>query len=113
MAILVVNNLRDMKSDREAGKRTTAVRFGEAWARGEYRILLALAYVIPLIMVIAGLLSAWVLLCVLSLPMAAKLYRHIEADTGRLLNLSLAATGSLGLVFGLLFAAGLVLSKLF
>jgi 1,4-dihydroxy-2-naphthoate octaprenyltransferase len=113
VAILVVNNLRDVKSDSEAGKRTTAVRFGEAWARSEYRLLLAFAYVIPLIMVISGLLSAWVLVCILSLPLALDLYRHIGVDTGRLLNLSLAATGRLELVFCLLFAAGLMLSRFF
>jgi 1,4-dihydroxy-2-naphthoate octaprenyltransferase len=113
MAILVVNNLRDVKADRMAGKRTTAVRFGVAWTRSEYRLMLAAAYTIPLIMAISGLLPVWVLLTLLCLPMAFNLSRHIGADTGSLLNLSLAATGALELVFCLLLATGLVLSKFY
>jgi len=112
-AILVVNNLRDIKTDRAAGKRTNAVRYGEAWTRNEFRLLLAVAFVLPLIMVISYLVTPWVLLCVLSLPMALNLSRHVGADRGSLLNLSLAATGSLALVYSLLFAAGLVISHYF
>ena len=45
-AILVVNNLRDIETDRAAGKRTLAVRLGAAATRREYATLVAGAYVV-------------------------------------------------------------------
>jgi 1,4-dihydroxy-2-naphthoate octaprenyltransferase len=47
-AILVVNNLRDIETDAKAGKRTLAVMLGRDGTRAEYRLLLALAYILPL-----------------------------------------------------------------
>src|SRR4029079_18262843 len=44
-AILVVNNLRDIATDRSAGKRTLAVRIGTEATRREYEVLLLVAYV--------------------------------------------------------------------
>ena len=112
MAILVVNNLRDIPTDRESGKRTTAVRFGEAWTRGEYILMLAAAYVVPLVMAISRLTTPWVLLSWLSLPTAFDLVRHVNSDTGRLLNRALGGTGILVLYYSLFFSAGLILGRL-
>src|SRR5436190_1453489 len=46
-AILVVNNVRDIETDRAAGKRTLAVRLGRRASRVQYALLVATAYVVP------------------------------------------------------------------
>lgn len=107
--ILVVNNLRDIATDRASGKRTLAVRFGEMWTRREYAVLLAAAYLIPLLMALTGLASAWVLLTLASVPRSVRLVRDIYSLQGRPLNKALAGTGSFELLFSLLFAAGLLI----
>ena len=53
-AILVVNNLRDIVPDRQAGKRTLAVRLGERGAVAEYGLLLVVAYLAPVVLLLAG-----------------------------------------------------------
>ena len=53
-AILVVNNLRDIVQDRRAGKLTLAVRLGERGAVAEYGLLLAVAYLAPVVLLLAG-----------------------------------------------------------
>src|SRR5207237_8224227 len=72
-AILVVNNLRDVGTDRRAGKRTLAVRFGRRFARVEYTLLIAIAYVVPLMLFAAGLLSSYFILPWITLPLALML----------------------------------------
>jgi 1,4-dihydroxy-2-naphthoate octaprenyltransferase len=69
-AILVVNNLRDVDTDRAAGKRTPAVRFGRRAARAEYAALLAFAHAIPIALVLGGVSSAAALAPLVSLPWA-------------------------------------------
>lgn len=109
MAILVVNNLRDIDTDRAAGKRTLAVRLGVGGTRREYLACLAGAYLVPLLVGAAGMASYAGLLSWLSLPLAARLVRSIYGDQGRSLNRSLAGTGQLAFIFSLLFGLGLVL----
>jgi 1,4-dihydroxy-2-naphthoate octaprenyltransferase len=109
-AILVVNNLRDIETDRQAGKKTLAVRFGIQGAQTEYLLLLAGAYLVPLlawVMAVTGLggLAAW-----LSLPLAVPLVRAIYRDSGSILNKTLAGTARLELIYGLLFSLGVILN---
>ncbi len=111
-AILVVNNLRDIRTDRIAGKRTIAVRVGASGARAEYLLLLGLAYLTPLVMWLLGIAGPAVLLAWLSMPLAVPLWRTLSRQEGRILNKVLAGTARLELVYGLLFALGLVLSAL-
>jgi 1,4-dihydroxy-2-naphthoate octaprenyltransferase len=109
-AILVVNNLRDIETDRQAGKRTLAVMIGARATRWEYVALFAVAYVVPLVFWLAGWGGVWVLLPWLSLPLALRLGRAIIGGlAGPTLNPVLARTAQLELIFGLLFAVGLVL----
>ena len=108
-AILVVNNLRDIDTDRPAGKRTLAVQIGRRGTRLEYLLLLALAYAVPPLFWAAGWSSGWVLLPWLSLPLALRSARTILQADGPALNLALAATANLALAFSLLFALGLIL----
>ena len=107
--ILGVNNLRDIDSDRAAGKRTLAVRWGKSGAQMEYVVLLVVSYGIPLLMIALGLAPATVMLTWLSLPLIKKLWYAIFNEKGRALNATLAGTARLELVFALLFAAGMVL----
>jgi 1,4-dihydroxy-2-naphthoate octaprenyltransferase len=110
VAIIVVNNLRDIATDHAAGKRTLAVRFGECVTRKEYIALLAVAYVVPPVMWITGVaVSAWILLPLLSLPLVPSLVRRVLRERGRALNGVLAGTARLELLYGLLFALGLAL----
>ena len=109
-AILVVNNLRDIDTDRQTGKRTLAVLVGASATRTEYVILLVVSYLVPLLFWLAGWSTAWVLLAWLTLPLAARLVRTLYATSeGPALNKALAGTTNLDLLFGILFAAGLVL----
>src|ERR1700759_178735 len=61
-AILVVNNVRDIDTDRRAGKRTLAVKLGRDGARALFDGMLAVAFLTPPAIVIAGGLSPWILL---------------------------------------------------
>lgn len=110
VAILVVNNTRDADTDRASGKRTLAVRFGRGFARAEYLALLAAAYAVPLGQWWAGLEGPSVLLAWLSLPLAWPPVRKLLGRVdGPALNRALAETARLLLVFGTLYALGIVL----
>jgi 1,4-dihydroxy-2-naphthoate octaprenyltransferase len=110
-AILVVNNLRDIETDRQAGKNTLPVRFGIRFARLEYLVLVLLAFITPPVMAFTGLLTPWVVLAMLSAVKLPALFRLIFQQTGRPLNHALAGTGSLELWYALLFSLGLLLGR--
>lgn len=112
VAILVVNNLRDIETDRKAGKRTLAVRLGVKDTRIEYVICLAGAFLSLLLMWVTGALPVGVLLAWITIPWALSLVRMIYSLAGRPLNKALAGTGQLELIFALLLAVGLVVMKL-
>ncbi|MBP7691880.1 MAG: 1,4-dihydroxy-2-naphthoate polyprenyltransferase [Anaerolineales bacterium] len=110
-AIIVVNNLRDVETDRAAGKRTLAVRLGAAGARWEYLLLIAAAYLAPLLIWASGQGPAGVLLTWVSLPRAAQWVRVVFAVSGRPLNAALGGTGQLALLYALLYSAGLLAAR--
>ncbi|MEW6650586.1 MAG: UbiA family prenyltransferase, partial [Chloroflexota bacterium] len=110
-AILTVNNLRDVATDRVSGKHTLAVRLGERGAVLEYGLWLGLAYLISLAGVLSAGLPAGALLALVSLPRAVDLYRQVSVARGRALNALLAKTGQLELLFAVFFSLGLVLSR--
>jgi 1,4-dihydroxy-2-naphthoate polyprenyltransferase len=110
-AILVVNNVRDVDTDRRAGKRTLAVRLGRERARGLFAAMVLLAFAAPLATWLAGGLSAWLLLSLAALPLAPPLLRTVSSRTdGPALNGALADSGRLLAVFSLLLSAGVLLS---
>ena len=109
-AILVVNNLRDIESDRQTGKRTLAVIIGIRGSQIEYALLLAAAYAIPIILWISGHMPVWVILPLISLPIAVYLMRLIwKNPDGPVLNQALAKTAALALGYSLLLAIGIIL----
>ena len=111
-AILVVNNYRDIDTDRRAGKRTLAVRLGRERTQLLYATIVYGAYVLMLVPWLFGHLTAWLLLPCLTLPLAAPLVRVIRSHTdGQTLNQALAQTGMLQLAFCMLLAAGVLLSR--
>jgi 1,4-dihydroxy-2-naphthoate octaprenyltransferase len=111
-AILVVNNIRDIDSDRRAGKRTLAVRMGRARTRSLFAAVVYLAFVLAPVTWIFGPAKPWVLLPWLSLPLAIGLVRSVRRHTdGPTLNQALAQSGMLQLAFCMLLSAGLLLSR--
>ena len=107
-AILVVNNLRDLETDRAAGKHTLAVRLGENGTQIEYLVCLLGAYLTPLLLWVFHLAPAWGMLAWLSLPWAVRLVRMIYTIKGRGLNKALAGTGQLALLYAIFYALGLI-----
>jgi 1,4-dihydroxy-2-naphthoate octaprenyltransferase len=110
-AILVVNNVRDIETDRRAGKRTLAVRLGRERARTLFAAMIGVAFAVPIVVWLAGGLSAWLLLTLAALPLVPPLVRTVYTRSdGPSLNRALAHTGRLVAVFSLLLAAAELLS---
>jgi 1,4-dihydroxy-2-naphthoate octaprenyltransferase len=110
-AILVVNNVRDMDTDRRVGKKTLAVRLGRERTRRMYAVMVYAAFLTALIPWLFGPISAWSALCLLAIPLAVRLVRTVSTHTdGPTLNGALAGTGQLQLVFCVLLSAGILLT---
>ena len=103
-AVLVVNNLRDMDSDRRVGKNTLAVRLGRRFTVWEYAALLHLPFLLAVLLAHAeghaSLLAPLVLL-----PWATTLAQRVRrGPAGPALNAVLASTAKLGLAFAVLLS---------
>ena len=109
-ALLAVNNVRDIETDRAAGKHTLAVRFGRTFGRVEFALLILLPFFVPAVLFFILHFSYLILFPVLSLPLAMPPLRTaLTREDGPSLISALAGTARLQLVFGVLLAAGLVL----
>ena len=107
-AILVANNLRDIPTDRVAGKRTLAVRIGDHATRILYGALVGVSFVVGALVAAA---RPWALLAVAVMVLARPLVRTVaRGATGRALIPVLGGTARLQLAYGSLFAVGLWLS---
>jgi 1,4-dihydroxy-2-naphthoate octaprenyltransferase len=110
-AILAVNNIRDVESDRAAGKRTLAVILGPQGARAEYGLLLAVAFAVPLALWLRGSLSAAALLPYATASLAWRTLGEVLSPDGEARwDVALVDTARLHGLFGLLFAAGIAVS---
>ncbi len=108
-AILVANNLRDRPRDAEAGKRTLAVKMGDAPTRMLYAGLVLLPAAVPLGLALTG--SPWALLGLGALPLQLReSHLVIGGATGPALVPVLKATGRAELIYATLIAIGLALS---
>ena len=108
-AILVANNLRDIPTDREHGKRTLAVRMGERGTRIFYVALVAVAFVMT---GLASFTSPWALLAILAAPLVVRpMQAVVGRATGPGLIPALAGTGQFQLAWSLLLAVGLGLGR--
>lgn len=106
-AIMVVNNYRDIDTDAQAGKRTLAVMLGRENTIKEYRLLLVGAYLVPVLMCLTGMSGFVILLPLISLPMAYQMWKEIATTVGSPLNLTLAKTAKLSLLYSLAFSVGM------
>jgi 1,4-dihydroxy-2-naphthoate octaprenyltransferase len=110
-AILVVNNVRDLETDRRAGKRTLAVRMGRERTRALYVAMVAGGFVTAQLPWLLGGLSPWLLVALLAIPLALPVVRTVRTRSdGPALNGALAGTGRLQLAFCLLLSAGILAS---
>ena len=107
-AILVVNNVRDLETDRAAGKRTLAVVVGYRGARAEFVALVALAYVVPGWFWLARGFGPAVLLPLATVPYAVLVTRTVLTRIdGAALNPALERVGRLVAAYAVLFGVGL------
>ena len=105
-AILVANNLRDIPTDRTAGKRTLAVLLGDARSRWLYVALLVVAFL--LLAPLAVTATPATLLGLLAGPIAVRATRTVLGGaTGRDLVPVLRDTGITELVWAVGVAVGL------
>ena len=107
-AILVVNNVRDIETDRAARKFTLAVYLGRRLARYQYVLFMAGAYLSAAALFIVGSFSGWTLLAWLSIPAAVSpIVAVLTRVEGPPLNAALRATARLHFIFAILLAIGL------
>jgi 1,4-dihydroxy-2-naphthoate polyprenyltransferase len=110
-AIIVINNVRDIRTDQRAGKNTLAVILGERGSKFEYTLLWGVAYAILPVSLMAGWASLWLLLPFFCLPWVILLTRVVwKSDISSDLNLVLAKTARLSLVYNLLLSISLLLA---
>ncbi len=105
--ILLVNNIRDIDTDRKVGKMTLPARIGGGNARWLYLGLTIVAYFVPVWMWMTGY-SLWCLLAWISLPLAIGQVKALFQSEGKALNEVLAGTGKVMTVYGILFSTGLL-----
>ena len=107
--ILVVNNFRDIDEDKAAGKNTLAVFVGRSFTRIEFILLLVLCYLVLIILFTEYNFSYWIFLPFTTLPFAALLIKMLFKLRGTELNKTLELSAKFSGLYGLLFAAGLIL----
>lgn len=111
-AVLNINNLRDIDSDRENGKNTLAVRFGPAMARRYHACLLTGALICLAVFNLVWLKSLWGWLFMLAAPLLVKQARYVMREMEpTAIRPMLERTVKTALLINLLFAIGVVLSS--
>ena len=110
VAILTMNNLRDIENDRRAGKHTLPVLLGETFGRMQYVTSVVIASLMPLLLIFLSDGRAWAavsgLAFLLTLPIIRMIYRE---PPGVIYNQGLAQTGKALFLFSLLFSLGWLL----
>ncbi len=108
-ALLVINNLRDIPTDREVGKRTLAVRLGDPRTRRFYVALVGSCFALS---AVAAVWRVPALISFVAVPLAVAPVRAVLGGaSGRELIGVLGATGRLQLAFGLAASLGLLLGS--
>jgi len=112
-AILVVNNLRDLETDAQAGKRTLSVRLGPSGTRFEFLFLVVMGFLAPVVGVLFYRWTPWVFLALGALPLLVGPLRTVASHDGRKdpasLIPALGRTAQAAGVYGLLLGLGLAL----
>ncbi len=107
--ILIVNNFRDIEEDRNSGKKTLAVIFGNTFSKVEFIFLLIVSFLIPVILFTYYNFSFGIFLPYLSLPIAFLLIKMLNEYNGTQLNNTLELTAKFSALYGLLFSIGIVI----
>uniref|UniRef100_Q3AS19 1,4-dihydroxy-2-naphthoate octaprenyltransferase n=1 Tax=Chlorobium chlorochromatii (strain CaD3) TaxID=340177 RepID=Q3AS19_CHLCH len=105
--ILLVNNIRDITTDRKVGKMTLPARIGAEWARRLYVLLMIIAFAVPIVLTGFGY-SPWGMLSFAALPAAVRSVKQLYQSEGRELNQVLAGTGQVMTLHGMLLSIGLL-----
>ncbi len=114
VAVLNVNNVRDLESDRLAGKRSIPVRLGLRRARVYHWLLLGLAVLCATVYVVLSFTSAWQFLYLLAVPLLMRNGLAVaQTDELHTLNPWLRQMSLAALAFAVLFALGQVLAIIF
>jgi 1,4-dihydroxy-2-naphthoate octaprenyltransferase len=107
--VLLANNIRDIEHDRSRRIKTLAIVLGRRFGLHAYLLFMVLAYAAILLMALTGMLTMWVLIIFITLPLSIKLLRQmvhsVPADAD-------AQTAKLDTAFGLLFVLSLVIKGL-
>jgi len=106
VAILTVNNLRDMDEDQRTGKKTLAVRYGRRFARGEYILSVSVACLLPVLLYLISGQRVYSMATVAVLVAAVPAFRKICTVSGPRLNPLLGYTAKLLVVYSALFSFG-------
>jgi 1,4-dihydroxy-2-naphthoate polyprenyltransferase len=110
VAILLVNNIRDVDEDRSANKRTLVVRIGREYSIGMYAVMLLAAALVPAVVVLAGIAPAGALAASLVPLGAAGVFRDLRrGDDPSGMNPLLARTSQILFVYALIFATGWII----
>jgi len=110
VAILTINNLRDIDNDRRAGKRTLAVRFGATFARWEYLLSILIASLTPVGLYILYQQHIYAIVTTVVALIALPAFRKVFSGAdGIIRNNVLAFTGMILLVYSILFSIGWLL----
>jgi 1,4-dihydroxy-2-naphthoate octaprenyltransferase len=108
-AILTINNVRDIESDRKAGKHTLPAIFDRSFGRAEYICCIIGAMLIPVVLFMLNG-KPYVLFPLLMIPVSFKPIKLMLTKTdGPSLNKALAETAKLQLIFGAFFIVGLLI----
>ena len=109
-AVLVVNNLRDIESDRHAGKKTLAARFGPAFAKSEYFFFIVLAGLIPVLIYTMIHDHLYILCSAVTILLAFPgIFIVFTKTDGPSLSKALSFTGIVLIMFSIIFSIGWIL----
>ena len=108
VAILTVNNLRDIDTDRAGGKRTLAVRFGRIFSLWEFGLCVIIPHFVTIILCLQE--SRWLgMLAVVTIVPSVMLIAKVAHSEGAALNSALATTGKILFAHSLLLSVGWIL----
>jgi len=107
--ILVINNLRDIEQDKDAGKKTLGVLLGEHALKLEYSVMMLLAYFIPLYFYVQLGYDIFILSPYATFPLAIHLVKKVwSVNDKTTLNKTLIQTARFMFIFGLLLGLSII-----